>query len=557
MISNVQAIADFDKYVDGVEAGSIVAGEHVRAAVMRHIDDLERMESGEFPYHFDRDAANWAIEGFPLIFRHTVGAYAGSPFVLSPWQAFIIGSIFGWKCEDGSRRFRRAYVTLGRKNGKSTLAAAIAILLAEFDNEKQAQVFIGATKYDQAKVIFDEADRMIRNSPGLASLGKVMVSRIKFGDSYIRPLGSDKAFDGLNPHGIIFDELHAWKEQHRPFYDTLTTGSASRRQPLRFTITTAGDTKSQLWIEEENHAKMVVSGEIKEEGYFVFIACLDKEDDPLDETTWPKSMPNLGVSVSIDYIREQAREALVSPKARNRFIRYFANRQVSSNEQAIDVQEWDNCEGQLSDWTTADVVCGAMDAGGRNDMGAIAMVARFPDGFDSEGETNWRYECRVKCYMDTETNRDLDEMPWMQWVQMNQLKVVPYVFTSMRDELAFDMQSVSGRQIGFDPWATQAIAEEMQQEGFECVRINQNRFNLHEPLDLFLSSIKKRSITHDGHPVLRWAVQNLVINSDSQDRWMPDRKESADKIDPVVALIMALRLASLAPNRPKGPAFIS
>lgn len=556
-----RAISRFDGYIDGVIDGSIVVGKHVRNAVERHLNDVERFKSGQFPYKFDRQAAERAIEAFPLLFRHTIGAYADSPFELSPWQAFIVGSLFGWRCEDGTRRFRRAYVSIGRKNGKSTLAAGLAILLGAFDGEQQSQVYIGATKVDQAKVIFNEATRMIKRSPYLNKVADIRVSQINFdkSNSYIRPLGSDRAFDGLNPHGILFDELHAWKELHRPFYDTLTTGSASRKQPLRFTITTAGDNKSTIWKEENDYAVQVASGHVDEESYFVYVACLDSKDELFEESCWFKSLPNLGVSVSIDYIREQAREAQASPQARNRFARYFGNIEVTSAEQAIDPAEWDECEiAELSDWNGADVVAGGIDAGGRNDLGASVLVARFPDGFEDDGSQSYRYEIRCKCFIDGDTKRDLTQQPWGTWVHAGKLQVTNSVFNDMRDTLSHDLEQFHGRLIGFDPWNMQQMAEELQAEGFEPVRINQNRFNLHEPLTLFLDLIRKRKIAHDGsQPLLRWAIGNLVINADSNERWMPDRKQSGDKIDPVVAAIMALRLASLAPAKARGSLFVS
>jgi phage terminase large subunit-like protein len=527
----------------------------MQQAVQRHVDDLEK---DDWPYFFDRQKANQALEAFPVLFQHTQGKFNGAPFVLSPFAAFGIGSIFGWRCCDGTRRYRRAYWSTGRKTGKSMVAMGIAILMARYDGEAQAQVWLGATKRDQAKkIIFAEAQRQCRRSPPLKSDAVVQVLQIKFGDSFIEPVGSDKPFDGLFPSCVIFDEIHAWKPQHQGFYDTLTTGFGSRLQPLRFTITTAGDANSFIWKEEIDHARLVLNREFEEESYFVLIAELDKDDDIFDESNWVKAMPNLGQCTPYETIRELAREAERSPKAKNRFIRYFANREVSSAEQAIDPALWDECESELSNWNTADVVCGAMDAGGRNDMGATAMVARFADGMDDTGEQNWRYECKVRCYMDAETTRDLTELPWLTWVDREKLRVVPYVFTAMQDDLTFDMQEFNGRQVGFDPWATQVIAENMQQQGFECVKIQQTRYNLHEPLDLFLDLVRKKKLNHDGtQPILRWAIGNLVINADSNDRWLPDRKQSADKIDPVVAIIMALRLASLAPPRPKGPAVI-
>lgn len=550
-----------DSYVSGVTSGDIVVGSHVRAAVERHVKDLERQFTDEFPFRFDRDLADFAVSGFPILFRHTIGKHAGDPFVLAPWQAFIIGSLFGWVDANRKRRFRRSYVTLGRKNGKSTLAAGIAILLAAFDGEEQAQVFIGATKADQAKIVFMEADRMVKKSPRLARMADCRVVQINFPstNSYIRPLGSDRAFDGLNPHCIVLDELHAWKEQNRPFYDTITTGSAARSQPLRFTITTAGDTNSTLWKEENHFSIEVVHQRIQEETYFVFNACIDKDDDPLDETSWPKAMPNLGVSVDIDYIREKAREAAVSPQAKNRFVRYFANREVSSNEQAIDPQLWDACAvSELTNWRKANAVCAAIDAGGMNDLMSYSLVARFPDGVNGEGQARYRYEVTTRSYIDVDTSRNLNESPWLEWIQTGKLIVCSDLYARVREDIMSDMRANKCRKVGFDPWNMQQLGEELVRAGFDAEKIPMNRYSMHEPTTLFLDLIRRHKLTHDGtDSLMRWSIGNLVVNVDSNNRWMPDKKRSGEKIDPVVSTIMALRLASLAKARSRGNLFVA
>lgn len=556
-----RAIDSMDRYIEGVLDGSIVVGRHVRNAVNRHVKDLARQQTDGFQCRFDRSIADKAIAAFPAIFCHTVDRWAGQPYTLSPFQAFITGSIFGWKWENNKRRFRKAYLSMARKMGKSTFAAAITHLLAQFDGVEQAQVYLTATKIDQAKVVFDEATRMCHRSEVLSATTDPRVNRINIpaSNSYIKPLGSDRPFSGLNPSALIIDELHEFKEQHRPFLETMVTGFGSRSQPLQLTITTAGSSKSTIWKEEEQYAKLVSDGSVSAEEYFVFVAAMDEGDDVFDEANWPKSMPNLGVSVEYDSIRPLAKEAASRVEKLNEFRRFYANIEVSSNEQAIDPKEWDECQvTELSDWDTADVVTGAIDAGGRNDLAAAVQIARFPDGFDQDGKQDWRYELRCRCYMDKDTRRDLTEQPWQSWVYHDKLTITSQVFTDMRDTLSADMQRCDGRQIGFDPWNTQQMAEELQSEGFECVRISQSRYTLHEPLTLLLELIRKRKIKHDGsQPIFRWALGNLVINSDANERWMPDRKHSSEKIDPVVAAIMALRLASLAPSRTRGSLFIS
>lgn len=549
----------FDSYVRGVIDGEIVVGRWVRLAVERHVSDVEKQGTNEFPYTFDPHKASQAIDAFPAMFRHTVGAYADKPFELTPWQAYIVGSLWGWRDDRGLRRFNRCYVTLGRKNGKSTLAAGIAILMAAFDGEQQAQVYCGATKLDQAKIIFQECHRMIGASPFLREQFDRRVVRIIHDktNSYIQALGSDKSWDGLNPSCVILDELHAFKELHRNFLDTITTGSASRLQPLRFTITTAGATNSHIWIEEETLAKQLLEGKYEEERYLAYIAQLDDDDDLFEESNWYKSMPNLGISVSPEYIREQATEGKTSKIAENKFKRYFANQMVSPNEAAIDLTKWDSCEGELCDWNGADVVTCGIDAGGRNDLGAIAYCARFPDGEDEDGERQYRYEVITKAYMDSDTSRNLKEMPFLQFIDSGELEVVPYVHNSFYEEIKSELPKMNGRQVGFDPWSTQQLAEQLDQEGFQCIMVQQSRHKLHEPTTLLIDLVEKRKIKHNGNRILRWCVGNMVLSIDNANRIMPDKKNSAEKIDCAAATIIALKLASLAPERPRGPMFIS
>ncbi len=549
----------FDEYVSGVLDGSIVVGKYVRQSVERHVADLDRQGSEGFPYTFDSKAASQAVGAFPALFRHTIGSYAGKPFELAPWQAFVVGSIWGWKNKDNLRRFNRAYVTLGRKNGKSTLAAGIAILMAAFDGEQQAQCFIGASKIDQAKIIFEECKRMIGSSPHLRDQFDRRALQINHDstNSFIRPLGSDRAFDGLNPSLVMFDELHVWREQHRGFYDTLTTGSASRSQPLRFTITTAGSTSSNIWIEEETLAKDLMSGKYIEEKYFAFIAQLDEEDDIFDESNWMKSMPSLGVSVGVEYIREAAAEAKASKVAENRFRRYYANMQVSPLEAAIDMQKWATCNAPLSDWSKADCVTAGVDIGGVNDMCAVAFVARFHDGSDDDGKTIYRYEVKTQAYMDTDTSRDLSEMPWLQFIDRGDVKVVEYIHKSVYEHLSTEMLSHRSRQIGFDPWNSQQMAEELDRDGFEPVQVQQNRFKMNEPCMMLLDLIEKRRIRFHNEPVLDWTAQNLVFDIDTAGRVLPSKSESSGKIDNIVATLMALKLAALAPERPRGNFFVT
>jgi phage terminase large subunit-like protein len=551
----------FQSYVTGVLDGTILVCRAVRQSVERHVKDIERQNTEGFEFVFNEDLAAFAIDAFPVLFRHTIGKHLDKPFILTPWQAFIVGSVFGWIDSKEIRRFRKVYVSVARKQGKSTLAAGIAILLAAFDGEAQSQVYIGATKVDQAKIVFNEAERMVKRSPILSKRFDCRVNQLNHSESnsFIRPLGSDRAFDGLNPHAVILDELHAWREHHRPFYNTIRTGSAARSQPVMFTITTAGDNLSTMWKEENQYALDVAGGRITDDAVFSFVASLDSEDDIFDESVWPKAMPNIGVSVQPEYFRQEAIKAKESNQERNVFTRYYANREVSSNEQAIDPAYWDECRvSALSDWRRASAICAAVDAGGVSDLMAYALVARFPDGIDDKKRPIWRYEIKTRCYIDVDNNRNLNETPWIDWIRNGHLQVVSDLYSRVREDLISDMRLHKVKQVGFDPWNMQQMAEELARAGYEPIRIQQSRYTMHEPTSMMLDMIRKRKFTHDGsQPMFRWCLGNLVLSVDANNRWMPDKKKSGEKIDPVVAGIMALRCCSLAPARARGSLFVA
>jgi phage terminase large subunit-like protein len=558
-------LQEVQDYVDQVLAGEIAVSKAVRGAVQRHVNDLAKQSTQQFPYHFDAEYAAKCIRFYPAILRHSIGRYAGLPFELSPWQKFCTGSIFGWKRDcDRTRRFRKAYRTMARKNGKSSWAAGESIFLAGFDvnpntgkPESVSQVVLSATKREQAaKVVLAECVRMRERSAKVSSKSRYVNKEIRFegNDSEILAIGSDKPYDGLNPHCVIMDELHAWREHHRPFHDTMITGSASRDQPLISYITTAGDDRSHLWKEVYDYAKGVATGTIDDQEYFAFIAELDEDDDPFDEANWIKANPNLGVSVSVDYLRQQAREHKTTALGVNRFTRYHGNRLVSSTEKAFDLEQWDACQGQLSDWTDADV-CAGVDLGGRDDLAAYALVARFPLE-ERDGKPVYRYEVKVRAYIAHDTTRDIKKHPFAEWCHQDLIKVCRFPTADLRGELVEDCTALGVSMVAYDPYNAQPLADDLTKEGLTAVRMAQNCAMFNEPIREFIEALRGKRITHDGNPLLRWCMNNAVLIRDRQDRWMFDKRDSSDKIDPVVAMVMAFRMVTLAPERARGSLFV-
>ncbi len=553
-------------YIDGVMDGSLIVSKAVRAAVERHVKDLGRQSTAEFPYHFDKALAAKVCRFFPTMLRHSIGRYAGMPFELSPFQVFCKANIFGWlRDSDNTRRFRRAYRSYARKNGKSTDVAGESIYMAGFDRnpvkdriEPVAQVVLAATKREQvSKVIFAEAKRMVERSPLVEKKSRFVRQELRFhtNDGEIITTGSDKPFDGLNPHCVQLDELHAWREHHREFYDTMMTGSGSRDQPLISIITTAGDDNSHLWLEVYNYAKAVAMGTVEDDSFFSFIAELDDGDDPFDESLWIKANPNVGISITLDYLRQQATEAKTSAVATNRFTRYHCNRIVSCTEKAFDLGKWDSCEGALSDWNDADAVGIGVDLGARDDLAALGLCARFPVG-ERDGMPVYRYEVQVKTYIGDDSRRDLSKMPFCDWIYRGFLAKNRYPIANLRDDLIEKAAIFYAKNVAYDPYNGQQLAEELTQEGLVPVRMPQNHSMFNEPIRDLMAVIDEKRLTHDGNPVLRWSVNNAILYRDRKDLWMYDKKSSSEKIDPIVAVTMAFRMAFLAPARASGELFI-
>lgn len=542
---------------------------------------MENAGEDWFQYTFNVELADYYCNLFPAIFRHSKGEFAGQPFTLQPWQQFIVWQLFGWQRKDGTRRFRRLFKTVARKNGKSTFAAALVLILTFLDGEAGAETYIGATKLDQAKIIHDEAERMVRKSPSLMNQATILKNNIAFHsqNSFARPLGSDKPYDGLNPHGVIFDEMHAWKEHHRGYYDTLTTGSAARRQPLQVTISTKGDDNSLIFNEDLQYAYNVLNEIVTDDSLLVAIFEMDDGDELLDSDNWIKANPNLGVSVSMEYLEGQANEAKHKPTALKRFERYHGNRTVTSVDSPINIELWDSLAGPISDPRDADRIGMGVDLGGRDDLAAYGVTLAFEHGrvkpkLDDDGacprcrrrykdeiecqsceSISWRYEGWSRAFIAEDTHRDLNAEPFASWIHEGKLKVCQYVMTELREALIEDAQALGCRFICYDPYQAQSLAEELEREGMKPVKMPQNHANFTETCEEFLSAMSEGRFRPDYRDeVLRWAATNMSLRHNANGMVMPDKPKSKEKIDPMVALLMSQKASTFDRGRGIDPA---
>ena len=550
-------------YCDDVQDGTVVACDMVKAAVARYLSDFARQQTPDFPYRLNQKKAEAACQFFPMLLRHSIGEFVGHPFHLSPWQAFINWNLFGWEREDGTRRFRRAFISVARKNGKSSYCAGMALLLTAADREAGAEVYIGATKLDQARIIHKEANRMLRQSPHLGKHASITKDNAAFEatNSFLRPLGSDKPYDGLNPHGVFFDELHAWQEYHRDFYATMTTGSAARTQPLQVMITTAGNDRSRIYNEELTYTRGVIKGDWQDDSTFGIIYEIDENDDPFHSSVWVKANQNLGVSVQFDYLAEQATKAKNKPQARHDFMRYHCNRTVSSVENGITAELWDSIAAPLSNWDEADAIAAGVDLGGKDDLAAYGLVARFKVGETEDATGNlrpiYRYEMRSRAFISEETRRDLTQQPWSHWIHSGQLVKCRYVVASLRDSLLDECETLGIQMVAFDPYNASQLGDELDAAGLTPVKMPQAHHHFNEVLLEFQNAaVEGRLRPAIGDPVLRWCALNMSINRNSRDQVMPDKKHSKEKIDAVVASLMAMRAVMVCKSKFTGSLFI-
>ena len=559
-----------EAYVQAVLSGDVVTNKWIRLAVDRHVNDLERQDTPAFPYRYETRKALEATLYFPLMLRHSIGEHAGEPFRLEPWQEFFLAMLFGWQRTDGrGRKYRNAFFTVGRKNGKSTLAAGIALYMAQMDRnpvtgdpESRAQVILAATKREQAeKVIFAECIRMRHQAPSLRNDSRVANKVIEFASNggTIQAVGSDRPYDGLNPVLVSLDETHAFGNPHRKFYNTMVTGSGSRVQPLLLTTTTAGDDQSFIWLEQINFCKQVLLGNVAEESVLPIIYEIDEEDDPLDEDCWIKGNPNLGVSISYDFLRSQAKPCKSNVTALNRFKRYHANTLVSSSERIFSMEDWDKCRGALSNWKRDGDACAAgIDLGGRDDLAAFALVCRFQTGdYGKDDLPVYRYEAKVWSYISRHTQRDLTASPFVEWIDAGLIKVTDTPITDLQADFVEEFWDNYCTDAAIDPYQAQQFGEQVSSQGVVIATMAQTQAHFNEPIAEFRQALADGRFTHDGNPLLRWCLTNAVAVKDRADRWMMDKKSSAQKIDPLVAMIMAFRRAMAAPVRGDGDIFMT
>jgi len=543
-------------YAKRVQAGKVLACKWHRLACVRHVEDLERSRrlDPEFPFTFDKAEAQKAID-FCESLTHFKGEWAGTALHLEPWERFIVGSLFGWqRRSDGLRRFRVGYVETPRGQGKSTLTAAIGLLLAFFDGEPAADVFSCATKRDQAKIVWEYARRMVMADPDLsARITPWKTALVRESDaSRFVAIGADAdTTDGLRPHGGLIDELHAHKSGD--LVSVIETGMGTRRQPLLFEITTAGDDVQSICYQHHNYICQIVERIVDDETWFGFITTIDEDDDWQDERAWKKANPNWGVSVKADDLRRKCDAARAMPSEAANFQRKHLNVWVNTANPCLSMEGWR--KGQ-TEWTADDMLHEScyvgIDLASKIDLCACSFV--FPP---TTGRASWRLLQYVWTPADTLLERGRrDRAPYDLWRDQGWLTATPGTQIDhqlIREVLRENRERFDIECIGFDPWhADTLISQLVNEDGFDetqVLAVPQTFAGMSSACLRLQAEVLSGQVDARRCPVTAWAAANLVDQRDGKGNMLytKDPKKARGRIDPIVASVIGMSLAIRQP----------
>ena len=507
-------------------------------------------------FYFDQKAADRAVAFFPRFLKHVKGDHAGQPFNLLPWQEHdVIRPLFGWKREDGSRKYRRAYIEVPRKNGKSQLAGGVGLYLTYADNEPGSEVYSAAADRLQAGIVFTAASSMVEESPELMGRGRVYKNSIvvESSRSSYKVLSSDVGTKhGLNAHGIIFDELHT--QPNRDLWDVLTTSTGARRQPITFAITTAGFNKHSICYEQHDYAQKVLEGIIDDPEFLAVIYSAPDDADWTDEAVWEAANPSIDKTVRRDYIRAECKRAQETPGYVNTFRRLQLNQWTESSSRWLNMEAWDESGESIDPAELEGQPCwGGLDLSTTTDLSSFVLIfprATKPE-VDEEGETVVQngWAMLAWFWVPEESIRDRshrDRVPydvWERegWIEPTEGNVIDYDFIEAKIKDLGERFDI--KEIGYDPYNAQGLVNHLIDEGLPLVVVRQGYLTLTSPAKELERATVSRQITHFSNPVLRWCAANVVVEQDAAGNIKPSKKNSTERIDGIAAAVTALSRA--------------
>jgi phage terminase large subunit-like protein len=545
--------ASAKKYAERVVSHEILTCEWVQKACKRQLDDLIRFKRKSSLYQFNpelldrngrpyRPADNLCafIERLP----HVKGPLASKMIVLEPWQVFILSTVFGWVKSDGKRRFRRSYIEVPRGNAKSTLSSAVGLYMLAADREGGAEVYSLATTRDQARIVFGDAQTMARLSPGFRNRFAVNVGAhnmhvLQTGSKFEALSAEGSTLDGLNIHFGCIDELHAHKT--RTVYDVVETGTGKRDNSLLWVITTAGSNRSGICYEVRSFVTKLLNRVFEDDSQFGIIYGLDEGDDWTIKDSLIKANPNWGISVREEILVPLQAKAMQLPSAVNNFKTKHLNEWVSADKAWMDMRAWDagtSPDLELDQFLGQPCWVG-LDLASKTDIAALVMVFQHSDTPDA-------YVVFGKYYLPEDTVQAAGNSQYEGWSHTGRLSVTPgnvIDFSWIEADLLDIASRFSVQAVAFDPFQATQLSTRMLSEGLPMIEVRPTVLNFSEPMKTLEALVLQKKLVHDGDPVLAWMASNVVAHTDVKDNIYPRKERAENKIDGIVALIMALSRA--------------
>ena len=544
-------------YAKAVLAGEHVACQWVRCACQRHLDDLERAKGKAWPYRFDAAKAERACE-FAELLPHVKGHWAApepgrsNRIVLEPFQCFERAALFGWvEKATGLRRFRIAYIERPRKNAKSTDAAITGLYCFAADREFGSEVYSGATSEKQAWEVFRPAKQMAERTPAFLAEFEVEVHAKSL---TILPSGSrfepviGKPGDGASPSCSITDEYHEHPDATQ--LETMLTGMGARRQPLALVITTAGANVDGPCYALHERAQKMLNGTLQDDRLFAVIYTIDDGDDWTSELALRKANPNMGVSVSAEYLLEQQRQAIQDSRQQNIFKTKHLNLWVTVRAPWMNMEWWHR---QADPTLTREQFKGerawmAFDLASRLDLVAAATLYRKLIA----GQPHFYFFGRY--YVPSAAVEEPERRHYQAWARDGYLTATEgndIDLERILEDVGADRRLCSAAAAGFDPWNSIGLRDGLKKVGFadaQVQEIPQNVQNFSEPMKAVEAAVKDGRFHHDGNPCMTWMVGNVTVRPDAKDNIYPRKERPESKIDGPMSLFMAQRLAMTGPT---------
>lgn len=492
---------------------------------------------------YNKDAADFAVD-FIESLCHTKGTWSGKKFELIDWQEQIIRDLFGILKPNGYRQFNTAYVEIPKKQGKSELAAAVALLLTCGDGEERAEVYGCAADRQQASIVFEVAADMVRMCPALNKRVKILASQKRIiylpTNSFYQVLSAEAySKHGFNIHGVVFDELHT--QPNRKLFDVMTKGSGdARMQPLYFLITTAGTDTQSICYETHQKAKDILAGRKIDPTFYPVIYGADEADDWTDPKVWKKANPSLGITVGLDKVKAACESAKQNPGEENSFRQLRLNQWVKQAVRWMPMEKWDKCSFVVNEEDLEGRVCyGGLDLSSTTDITAFVLV--FPPLDEDDKFQVLPYFWIPEETLDLRVRRD--HVPYDVWERQGYLRttegnVVHYGYIEKFIERLGEKFNI--REIAFDRWGAVQMVQNLEGMGFTVVPFGQGFKDMSPPTKELMKLTLEQKIAHGGHPVLRWMMDNIYIRTDPAGNIKADKEKSTEKIDGAIATIMGL-----------------